>query len=166
MTANKSDGRRRVVITGIGVINPMGNDVETMWNALKESKSGVGPITIFEASGFPTQIAAEIKDWDVDQIGEDLETWKPRGRHTRFAVGAAQQAVDSSGIDDCGLDPIRLGVYLGCGEGNQDFYSFSRMMEAGLQGDTLDWMVGRSHDYTPRTFQAACECLVGIEVSL
>lgn len=138
MVANKNNGRHRVVVTGIGVINPMGNDVETMWQGLKEGKSGVGLTTIFDASGFPTQIASEIKNWDVDQIGEDLTEWEPRGRHTRFAVGAAQQAIDSSGILDSGLNPTRLGVYLGCGEGNQDFHSFSRMMEAGLQGDTLD----------------------------
>jgi 3-oxoacyl-[acyl-carrier-protein] synthase II len=130
--------RRRVVISGIGVINPMGHDVETMWRGLRESQSGVGYTTIFDASTFPTRIAAEIKNWDVAQIGEDPERWKHCGRHTRFAVGAAKQAVQSSGILDSGIEPSRLGVYLGSGEGNQDFMSFTRMMVSALDDDRLD----------------------------
>ena len=89
--------RRRVVITGIGCINPMGHDVETVWSGLKEGKSGVGYTTIFDASTFPTTISAEVKNWDVSQLGEDGEVWKNRGRHSRFAAGAARQAVQSSG---------------------------------------------------------------------
>ena len=67
--------RRRVVVTGIGMINPLGNDVATVWNALQEGKSGVGKITIFDASAYPTTIAAEIKQWDVDQQGLDKALW-------------------------------------------------------------------------------------------
>lgn len=130
--------RRRVVVTGIGCINPMGNDVETMWSALKDSKSGVGYTTIFDASSFPTRISAEIKNWDITAIGEDPVAWKRRGRHTRFAAGAARQAIDSSGVLDSSLDPLRFGVYLGSGEGNQDFESFSRMMTAALESDRLN----------------------------
>jgi len=130
--------RRRVVITGIGCINPLGNDIETMWNGLKEGQSGVGYTTIFDASNFPTKISAEIKNWDVSQIGEDPALWQRRGRHTRFAAGAARQAIDESGILDGSLDPTRFGVYLGSGEGNQDFISFTRMMTAALNGEGLD----------------------------
>ncbi|QDU96178.1 beta-ketoacyl-[acyl-carrier-protein] synthase family protein [Lignipirellula cremea] len=130
--------KRRVVITGIGVINPMGHDVETMWSRLKEGDSGVGRTTIFDASRFPTQISAEVRDWDVDKIGEDPEAWKFRGRHSKFAAGAATQAVESSGILDSSLDPTRFGIYLGSGEGNQDFFSFTRMMAAALEGDKLN----------------------------
>ena len=130
--------RRRVVVTGIGVINPMGHDVETVWTGLKEGKSGVGFTTIFDASRFPTKISAEVKDWDVDQIGEDPETWKFRGRHSRFAAGAADQAVEDSGIRDAKIDPARFGIYLGSGEGNQDFISFTQMMAAALTETGLD----------------------------
>ncbi len=131
--------RRRVVITGIGCINPLGHDVETMWQALKESKSSVGYTTIFDASKFLTKISSEVKNWDVTAIGEDAQIWKNRGRHSRFAAGAAKQAVDSSGVLDSQLDPTRFGVYLGSGEGNQDFNSFTRMMTAALSGgDKLD----------------------------
>jgi 3-oxoacyl-[acyl-carrier-protein] synthase II len=130
--------RRRVVVTGIGCINPLGNDVETMWSALKESKSGVGYTTIFDASKFPTRISAEIKNWSMADAGEDENVWKHRGRHTRFACGAAKQAVADSGILDSSLDPTRFGVYLGCGEGSQDFDSFSKMMTAALTPEGLD----------------------------
>jgi 3-oxoacyl-[acyl-carrier-protein] synthase II len=132
--------RRRVVITGIGVINPLGNDVETVWNALKEGKSGVARTTIFDAGNFPTKISSEIKNWDVTEIGEDAEVWKYRGRHSRFAAGAARQAIDCSGVLDSNPDPARFGIYLGSGEGNQDFFSFARMMTAGIiaGGDGFD----------------------------
>ncbi|PHS12932.1 MAG: beta-ketoacyl-[acyl-carrier-protein] synthase II [Blastopirellula sp.] len=129
---------RRVVVTGIGMINPMGHDVETVWSGLKAGESGVGKITIFDASNFPTKIAAEVKNWDIDQAGEDLERWKYTGRHTRFAIGAAKQAVEDSGVMDSSLDPTRFGVYLGCGEGDQDFLSFTKMVTAALNGKD-DW---------------------------
>ena len=131
--------RRRVVVTGIGCINPLGNDIETMWSALKESKSGVGYTTVFDASRFPTKISAEIKDWDITQSGEDGKVWGERARHTRFAAGAAKQAVAMSGIlDDKSLDPTRFGVYLGAGEGSQDFIAFSRMLTSALTPEGVD----------------------------
>ena len=124
--------RRRVVITGVGAINPMGNDVETVWSGLKEGQSGVAYTTIFDASRYPTQISAEVKNWNITDIGEDAEVWKYRGRHSLFAAGAARQAIDASGILDSGIDPVRLGVYLGSGEGSQDFKAFTTMMSAAL----------------------------------
>ena len=68
--------RRRVVVTGVGCVNPMGNDVETMWNGLKESRSGVGYISLFDASRMPTRIAAEIRNWDMSEF-------PPRCAHRR-----------------------------------------------------------------------------------
>ena len=130
--------RRRVVISGMGLINPMGHDVETVWTGLKEAQSGVALTTIFDASSFPTKISAEVKDWDIADTGEDPELWRNRGRHTKFAAGAAKQAVEGSGILDSGIAPTRLGVYLGSGEGNQDFMSFTRMMMAALADQELN----------------------------
>jgi len=130
--------RRRVVITGVGMINPMGHDVETVWNGLKEGESGVGYTTIFDASRFPTQISAEVRGWDITDIGEDPQFWQRRGRHSRFAAGAARQAIASSGILESEIDPVRLGVYLGSGEGSQDFDSFTRMMTASLGSNGVD----------------------------
>lgn len=130
--------RRRVVVTGIGLINPMGHDPQTVWNGLRESKSGVGYTTLFDASGFPTKISAEVKGWDITDCGEDPQVWKDRGRHTKFAAGAAKQAVADSGILDTSIDPVRFGIYLGSGEGNQDFLTFTRMMTAALEDGEYD----------------------------
>jgi 3-oxoacyl-[acyl-carrier-protein] synthase II len=127
--------RRRVVVTGMGMINPLGNDVESVWRQLKAGKSGVGYTTIFDASRFPTRISAEIKNWDIADAGEDPELWKFRGRHSKFAAGAARQAIDQSGVLGRLTDPRRFGVYLGSGEGNQDFVSFAAMMAAGLDDE-------------------------------
>jgi len=130
--------RRRVVVTGMGCVNPLGHDVEAMWSALKEGQSGVGYTTIFDASKFPTKISAEVKGWQFPATGEEAELWKHRGRHTKFACGAALQAAAQSGLQDAKLDPTRVGVYLGCGEGSQDFMAFSHMMTAALRPDGLD----------------------------
>ena len=130
--------RRRIVVTGMGCVTPLGNDVATLWRRLLKGESGIGRTTLFDASNFPTQISAEVRDWDVTAVGEDLEKWRYRGRHTRFAVGAAKQAMADAGLLDARLDPTRLGIYLGCGEGQQDFDRFTQMMVAALDGDKLD----------------------------
>jgi 3-oxoacyl-[acyl-carrier-protein] synthase II len=130
--------RRRVVVTGMGVINPLGHDVETMWRALQEGKSSVGYTTVFDASKFPTRISSEVKGWDITQTGEEANLWKYRARHTKFACGAAKQAVAQSGIMDAKMDPTRMGVYLGAGEGGQDFNAFAKMMTAAITPDGLN----------------------------
>ena len=124
--------RRRVVVTGVGAINPLGHDVETVWSRLKEGASGIDYTTIFDASKFPTKISAEIKNWDITDSGINDDVWKQRGRHSRFAAGAAQQAIENSGVLEHLSDPTRFGVYLGSGEGNQDFFSFAAMMASSL----------------------------------
>lgn len=129
------ESRRRVVVTGVGVINPLGNDIETVWSALKEGKSGVGYTTIFDAGNFPTRISAEIKNWDISNVVDNPEIWNLRGRHTRFAAGAAKQAFDQSGVADAIKDRRRFGVYMGSGEGNQDFMSFASMMATSLDNE-------------------------------
>jgi 3-oxoacyl-[acyl-carrier-protein] synthase II len=130
--------RRRVVVTGIGMVTPMGADVETVWRRLLNGESGIGYTTLFDASNFPTKISAEVRDWDVSDVGENPEDWKYQGRHTLFAVGAAKKAVADSGLDLGRIDPTRLGVYTGSGEGQQDFNRFTQMMVAALTPDGLD----------------------------
>ena len=115
------------------MINPMGHDPGTVWAGLKEGQSGVAPTTLFDASGFPTKISAEVKNWDITDAGELNEFWQIRGRHTKFAVGAAKQAIADSGVLDTIDDPTRFGIYMGSGEGNQDFMTFSRMMTVALE---------------------------------
>ncbi len=118
--------RRRVVVTGMGMVTPLGRDVESTWAALREGTSGVGPITLFDARSFPTRIAAEAKGFDLaDYIGDDAARWAEHNRNTQFALAAARMAVDHSGLlDHKGLDRGRFGVYLGSGEGQQDFPRF------------------------------------------
>jgi 3-oxoacyl-[acyl-carrier-protein] synthase II len=132
-------GRRRVVITGMGCVTPLGVRVEALWKNLVAGASGVGLTTIFDASKFPTKIAAEVKGWDLASEGQDPRDWEFCGRHTKFAAGAALQAMTDAGLPQ-GLpaDPTRLGVYLGSGEGQQDFAAFTGAMMAAIEGDTLD----------------------------
>ena len=130
--------RRRVVVTGMGCVTPLGCDVELMWKRLLAGESGVGYTTLFDASNFPTKISAEVLDWDLSDVGLDPDDWQHQGRHTHFAVGAGHKAVAESGIKDTAIDPTRFGVYTGSGEGQQDFDRFTEMMVAALDGDQLD----------------------------
>lgn len=126
---------KRVVVTGIGLVTPLGHDVETIWKRLLNGESGIGRITLFDCSTFATQIAGEVKDWDVDEIGENLDDWKNQDRHVKFAVGAGYKAMKDAGLLGEGanaIDPERFGVYTGAGEGEQNFDDFAAMMLAGL----------------------------------
>ncbi|NIL98221.1 MAG: beta-ketoacyl-ACP synthase II [Planctomycetales bacterium] len=129
---------RRVVVTGVGCVTPLGCRVDELWERLQRGESGVDYTTVFDASQFPTKFSAEVRDWDVSQEGLDAERWGRCGRHTRFAAGAAQQAVRSSGVLDGNLDPTRFGVYLGSGEGQQDFDSFTKMVLRSLEDDHVN----------------------------
>ncbi|MGD0384179.1 MAG: beta-ketoacyl-ACP synthase II [Thermoguttaceae bacterium] len=126
--------RRRVVVTGIGCVTPLGAEIETVWRRLLAGESGIDYTTLFDASNFPTKISAEVRNWDLSDVGENPEDWKYQGRHTHFAVGAAKKAMADSALDVSRLDPMRFGVYLGSGEGQQDFHRFTQMMVAGLSG--------------------------------
>ncbi len=131
--------RRRVVVTGMGMVTPLGADLEQVWRRLLNGESGIGYITLFDASNFPTKISAEVRNWDLSDVGEDPQQWKHQGRHTHFAIGAAKKAMADSGLDTSKIDPTRFGVYLGSGEGQQDFDRFTQMMVAALSdGDQLD----------------------------
>ena len=131
--------RRRVVVTGIGCVTPVGNNVSEFWAALQNASSGIGPITHFDATHFPTKFAAEVKNFDFGQYVDDVQPFAHAGRNIRFAIGAARQAVADSGIDIGGkLDPARFGVYLGAGEGQQDFMMFMQMIAQAQRDGDLD----------------------------
>ncbi|MDR0870297.1 MAG: beta-ketoacyl-[acyl-carrier-protein] synthase family protein [Planctomycetaceae bacterium] len=132
---------KRIVITGIGLVTPIGHDVETVWQRLLNGESGVDKITLFDASNFPTKIAAEVKGYDVSVIGENPKDWELVDRHTQFAAGAGFNAMVDAGLWDGGkkckkfnYDSNRIGVYTGAGEGQQDFFNFAEMVIAGLDG--------------------------------
>ena len=130
--------RRRVVVTGIGCVTPVGNSVDAMWESLQEMRSGIGPITHFDASNFPTKFAAEIKSYDLADYVEDSSRFDLCGRNVRFAIGAAVQAVKDSGLGDGDVDPVRFGVYLGAGEGQQNFETFTNLVVDAQKDGEVD----------------------------
>lgn len=119
---------RRVVITGIGMVTPLGLNVEQTWAGLKEGKSGVDYITMFDASSFPTKIAGEVRQFDDAAVEHFPLDWENSGRNVRFAMSAAEQAIRNSGYKDKNYDPDRAGIYLGAGEGRQDFFNFVELI--------------------------------------
>ncbi|MGI8619625.1 MAG: beta-ketoacyl-ACP synthase II [Gemmatimonadaceae bacterium] len=110
--------KRRVVVTGLGALTPVGNDVPAMWQALIAGKSGTAPITKFDASTFPVRFAAELKGFDPSQYMERKEI-KRADPYTQYAVSASKQAMKDAGLEGGvnGYDPDRIGVILGSGTG-------------------------------------------------
>ncbi len=109
--------KRRVVVTGMGTITPVGNDVATTWRSLIEGKSGTAPITKFDASNFPVKFAAEVKGFNpLDYM--DRKEAKRADQYTQYAVAAARQAMTNANLlERNGMDPDRIGVIIGSGIG-------------------------------------------------
>lgn len=127
--------RRRVVVTGLGCVTPVGNTIEAMWKSLREGQSGIDYITHFDATAFPTKFAAEVRDFHLGEYIPNPDRFTYAGRNIRFAIGAAVQAFRDSGLEQ-EHDPSRFGVYLGAGEGQQDFILFMTILaEAQKDGD-------------------------------
>ena len=110
-----SESRRRVAITGLGLVTPVGNDVATTWSAVLAGTSGTAPITLFDASGFSTRIAAEVKDFDDALLIADRKLIKFANRSHRFALSAAEQAMRDSGIEPTAATADRWGCSVGTG---------------------------------------------------
>jgi 3-oxoacyl-[acyl-carrier-protein] synthase II len=114
--------RKRIVITGMGAITPLAHNIEDLFRSQIEAKSGIGPITSFHASRFPTTFASQVKNFELRHFIADCERWAQSGVNSRFAAAATKQALADAGLLELrGVDPARCGVYLGCGEGIQDF---------------------------------------------
>lgn len=109
--------KTRVVVTGMGAITPIGNDVESFWQALKDKTLGIGPITYFDTADFKCKLAAEVKDFDAKAY-MDPKTARRMEPFSQFAVAAAKQALDQSSIDMEKEDPFRVGVSVGSGIGS------------------------------------------------
>lgn len=104
----------RVVITGMGVISPIGNNVNDFWEGLRSGKNGIGPITRFDTSDMKVTLAAEVKNFDPS-LTMDTATQRRCDLFTQYAIAAAQETVDTSGLE--GIRPERFGVYIGSGIG-------------------------------------------------
>jgi len=109
--------KRRVVITGMGVVTSLGQDLETFWNNVIAGKSGISVIDSFDTTDFPTKIAGSIKDFDPEKYMDKREA-RRMDRFVQFAVAAAKMALADAGLDIGGqIDPERVGVYVGSGIG-------------------------------------------------
>ena len=118
---------RRVVVTGLGAVTPIGNDAPAAWRSAVEGRSGIDWIRSFDASGYPVRIAAEVKDWDPSGVASPKEVRKLE-RNVLLALGAAREAVGDAGLDGA-YDPERVGILFGTAIGG-----FNGMME---QADVL-----------------------------
>ena len=108
---------RRVVITGMGVVSPLGNEIDTFWKALIESKCGIDKITAFDASAFDTQIAAEVKDFDPTPAFPSPKEIRRTDRFSQYGIFAAWKALQDSGLDLSKANLDEIGVFIGSGIG-------------------------------------------------
>ena len=137
----------RVVITGMGIVCPVGNDVESVWVALLSGVSGMAETTIFDATTFPSTFGAEVKGYDFKEFTKNPQLHACANRGTRFAVGATAQACRQAGIEIetdkpvDGTDRRRMGIYLGAGEGSVDNDNFFGAIAVAWDdaGSQMDW---------------------------
>lgn len=109
---------RRVVVTGLGVISPVGNDVSTFWDALLEGKSGIDRITLFDASSFDSQIAGQVKQFNPQDYGLIPRDVRRTDKFVQYAIAASKQAIEDAGLDLGKEDKTRIGVLVGSGIGS------------------------------------------------
>ena len=123
---------RRVVVTGMGAITPIGLSVDSFWNSVKESKVGIGPITKFDASEFKAKLAAEVKDFNAKDY-MDPKTAKRMELFSQYAIAAAKEAIEQAGLDMEKEDAYRIGTAVGSGTGSLQAVerNIKRMEEKG-----------------------------------
>ncbi|MCC6580707.1 MAG: beta-ketoacyl-[acyl-carrier-protein] synthase family protein [Phycisphaeraceae bacterium] len=140
----------RIVITGIGWVTPLGEDIETVWRRLLAGDSAIRPTSRFDAGTFPTQFSAQVADsYDFRRYVSKPHLHEQAGYNTRFALGAAGQAWRHAGLDSFdGLNRRRLGIYLGSGEGSLDFDNY---VQAAIDG----WDEGAKAVHAPRWANSA-----------
>ncbi|MBX9622616.1 MAG: beta-ketoacyl-ACP synthase II [Gemmataceae bacterium] len=128
--------RRRVVITGMGVVTPLGHTVADLFTSQVEGRTAVGPMTRFDARTLPTTFASEVKNFDLTKYLKDPGRYAYCGVNTQFAIGATRQALEDAGLlDPSSGDRGRMGVYLGSGEGAEDFPALVNSIAAATGGD-------------------------------
>ncbi|KZE38358.1 beta-ketoacyl-[acyl-carrier-protein] synthase II [Bhargavaea cecembensis] len=127
---------RRVVVTGVGAVSPLGNDAKTTWQGIKEGKSGIGMMTRLDREQFPAKVAAEVKDFDIEQYVAKKEARK-MDRFTHYALAAAFEALEDAGLprrleDE---DALRTGVWIGSGIGGMETHEqqFKTFQERGYR---------------------------------
>ena len=124
--------KRRVVITGMGCVTPLGAQVATVWDRLVAGESGVAEIAAFDAHDFPVRIAAEVRNWSIVDVAGDLCPWEHESRQTQFAVGAAIAAIRSSGLDGSRLGSAPRGRVDGLWRSLSEFSASGPVVERRL----------------------------------
>ena len=129
---SRMDKNRRVVVTGMGAITPIGNSVEEFWSGIKEGKTGFGPITYFDTADYRCKLAAEVKDFDPAQY-MDKKSARRMEQFCQFAVAAAGQAISDAGLDMEQEDPYMVGCSVGSGIGSLQAMEreYDRLKEKG-----------------------------------
>src|SRR4030066_713573 len=112
---------KRVVVTGLGALTPIGNNIEEFWNGLANGVSGAAPITHFDATKFKTRFACELKNFDITEFFDRKEARK-MDRFTQYAMVAADEAIVDSKLDLEKLDKDRVGVIWGAGIGGLETF--------------------------------------------
>ncbi|QBP41717.1 beta-ketoacyl-ACP synthase II [Paenisporosarcina antarctica] len=126
--------KRRVVITGVGAVTPLGNNIETTWAGIKEGRSGVGPITRVNADDFPAKVAAEVKDFDIEAY-VDRKEGRKMDRFTQFALAASIMAMKDANLELTPELGLRTGVWIGSGIGGMETYEaqFRNFLDRGYR---------------------------------
>jgi 3-oxoacyl-[acyl-carrier-protein] synthase II len=127
--------RRRVVVTGLGVVAPNGLDAESFWDATRNGRSGVAAIESFDASRFTVRVAAEVRGFDAARYVPNRKALKIMGRNIRFGVAAARMAVEHSGLGEARPDPGRFGVVMGAGVVPTDIEEVAQAVVASLDAE-------------------------------
>lgn len=152
---------RRVVITGIGWVTPLGNSIDSAWKRLLNGDSGVAPTTNFDARTFPTQFSAEVKDFVLrDFLKDRYEAHETASRNAAFALGAAEMAWRDAGLDRVAagvLNSEQVGIYLGGGEGPIDFENFVSAAVAGWNAEKNELDAARWADVAYQKLNAVRE---------
>ena len=163
---------RRVVVTGIGAITPLGNNVADTWAGMKNGKNGIAPITLFDTEKFKSKLGAEVKGFDPKEYLEVNDVLRT-DRYAQFAVAAAQQAVDESGVEGT-VDPERFAVIFGTGIGGINTFEneHTKLMEKGprrvsplfvpmMIGNMAAGMIAIRHDCRGSAMPAVTACASG-----
>lgn len=163
---------RRVVVTGLGAVTPVGNHVKDVWEGLKSGRNGIAPITLFDTGDYKAKLGAEVKDFDPKEYLEVNDVLRT-DRYAQFAVAAAEQAVKESGVEN-NVEPERFGVYFGTGIGGIATFEreHARLMEKGprrvsplfvpmMIGNMAAGMIAIRHDCRGPAMPAVTACASG-----
>ncbi|OQY32195.1 MAG: beta-ketoacyl-[acyl-carrier-protein] synthase II [Spirochaetaceae bacterium 4572_59] len=150
---------RRVVVTGLGTVSPVGNDIKEFWEGLKAGKNGIGPISKFDTTDFPAKIAGEIKNFDPSIRMEKKEARK-MADFTKYAVYAAIEAFEDAKLEEGNFDPYRTGVVLGNGIGGFE------VIEEGLSRLTARGPAGVPPMSVPKMINNEAAANVSIKLGL